>query len=569
MRPLRNLPIQRKLAALMMATSACALLLASVGFMGYDLFRLTTLMPRELDLKAQLIANNARAPLEYEDEDFARDKLLAPLKSERSLLQAVLYDVKDRVFAEYLRADAVSLKPPPPPSGGGYRFTAKGVEVFRRVLNDEGKVVGTLCLISDYQEVYGRAFRYAQIALLVLLIALLAAALLSSRLQRLVSDPLLHLAETARVVAERKDYSLRARISSQDEIGLLTQGFNQMLEVIQAQETALEADHARELAIQVRELQEQIEERRKAEQEREVLSRQLQDASRQAGMAEVATGVLHNVGNVLNSVNVSASLVAERVRSSRVAKLPRLAALLEENRDRLGDFLTQDPRGREVPAYLKQVAAHLEQERAENETELRSLAKNIEHIKEIVAVQQSYARVSGVTQMLPITGLLEDALSMVAVGLERHGVQVVREYQEVPTVSVDKHKTLQILLNLLRNAKHALTAVATPQRTLHLRVRRSGTDRLQVQVQDNGVGIAKENLTRIFSHGFTTKRDGHGFGLHVGALAAREMGGQLLAASDGPGRGATFTLELPLQAAAASDAVDPDTREAISAPSAA
>jgi C4-dicarboxylate-specific signal transduction histidine kinase len=129
--------------------------------------------------------------------------------------------------------------------------------------------------------------------------------------------------------------------------------------------------------------------------------------------------------------------------------------------------------------------------------------------------------------------------------LARHGVQVVREFAEVPLVSIDKHKALQILVNLIRNAKQALKEAAVKEKRLTLRVTHSGPDKVAIVVQDNGVGIPSENLARIFQHGFTTKQDGHGFGLHSGANAAKEMGGSLSAASEGPGRGATFTLELP------------------------
>jgi signal transduction histidine kinase len=113
-------------------------------------------------------------------------------------------------------------------------------------------------------------------------------------------------------------------------------------------------------------------------------------------------------------------------------------------------------------------------------------------------------------------------------------------------VAVEKSKVLQILINLVRNAQHACDASNRDERRVTLRLL-AAADRIQVSVSDNGVGIAKENLTRIFNHGFTTKKDGHGFGLHSGALAAQEMGGSLNVASAGVGQGATFTLEFPIQ----------------------
>ena len=116
----------------------------------------------------------------------------------------------------------------------------------------------------------------------------------------------------------------------------------------------------------------------------------------------------------------------------------------------------------------------------------------------------------------------------------------------MPAVMVDKHKVLQILVNLMRNAKYAMDELGPPEKCLTVSIRRREPGRVVVCVRDNGIGISAENLTRIFNHGFTTKRDGHGFGLHSGLQAARELGGRLCATSDGIGRGATFCLELPV-----------------------
>jgi two-component system NtrC family sensor kinase len=179
-------------------------------------------------------------------------------------------------------------------------------------------------------------------------------------------------------------------------------------------------------------------------------------------------------------------------------------------------------------------------------SELELLVKNVEHIKDIVAMQQNYARVSGIMESLSIRTLVDDALQMNVAALARHGILVVREFEEVPVISVDKHKVLQILVNLIRNAKYAIDAASKRDKRLSVSIRLNGADLIEIAVVDNGIGIAPENLTRIFSHGFTTKKDGHGFGLHSGALAAKEMGGSLSAFSDGVGHGAKFVLQLPV-----------------------
>ena len=281
-----------------------------------------------------------------------------------------------------------------------------------------------------------------------------------------------------------------------------------------------------------------------SEAELEVAHKQLVEASRAAGMAEVATNVLHNVGNVLNSVNVSASLAVESLKNSRAVGLVKVVALLGEHRLDLGDYLSRDPKGQHIPAFLEQLSRDWLAQQESLVKELESLRGNIDHIKGIVAMQQSYAKGSGATEIVNLRDLVEDSLRMDEGALIRHQVQVVREFEEVPPISVEKHKVLQILVNLIRNAKHACTEQGGPDKRIRLRIMQAD-GRIRISVSDNGVGIAPENLTRIFAHGFTTRKDGHGFGLNSGALAATELGGSLSAQSDGPGQGATFTLELP------------------------
>ncbi len=287
-----------------------------------------------------------------------------------------------------------------------------------------------------------------------------------------------------------------------------------------------------------------ITERKRAEAERETLHRQLLDISRQAGMAEVATSVLHNVGNVLNSVNVSATLVLDEVRDSKVAIVAQMSALLREHEKDLASFFTHNPRGRQVPQFLQTLADHLATEQTTILREVELLQKNIEHIKEIVAMQQNYARISGVVETVAVAEMVEDAVQMNAGALERHGVALVRDYRDRPSITVEKHKVLQILVNLIRNAKYACDESGRADKRITLQIT-SDEERVCIRVSDNGVGIPAENLTRIFNHGFTTRANGHGFGLHSGGLTAQELGGAIFVVSDGAGKGAEFTVELP------------------------
>jgi signal transduction histidine kinase len=292
-----------------------------------------------------------------------------------------------------------------------------------------------------------------------------------------------------------------------------------------------------------------ITDRKRLETEREELNRKLVGMSRQAGMAEIAAGVLHNVGNVLASVNISISVASELVQKSRGEGIGRLAALMESNRPRLAEFLSTDPAGVKVIDYLRQLGEQLAAERRAILEELTQLAARINHIGEIVATQQAYARAGGLKEVEQVPGLVEEALRITEAAMQRHNVRIVREFEPVPPVLVDRHHILQIVINILTNAKQAIQRGRPADRRIRVAIRPEGGDVL-IEVEDTGAGIAPEHLTRIFSHGFTTRADGHGFGLHSAALAAREMGGSLMAHSDGPDRGACFTLRIPATPAA-------------------
>jgi signal transduction histidine kinase len=281
--------------------------------------------------------------------------------------------------------------------------------------------------------------------------------------------------------------------------------------------------------------------------------RQAQDTlvttARQAGMAEIANNVLHNVGNVLNSVNVSAALIGSKLRDSKSAGLDKAVSLMSEHAADLGRFITLDERGKALPGYLKKLAAALAQEKQAVTGELDSLTKSIDHIKEIVATQQSYSGVSSVIEQVQVKDLLEDALRMNAGSIAHHQINIVKEFADVPPVPLDRHLMLQILINLIGNAKHAINAGCQKPSQIKLKLDIAvSTDnpRLRIRVEDNGEGIAPENLTRLFAHGFTTRKNGHGFGLHSCALAVKEMKGSITAFSDGLGLGAAFVIELPM-----------------------
>jgi signal transduction histidine kinase len=289
-----------------------------------------------------------------------------------------------------------------------------------------------------------------------------------------------------------------------------------------------------------------VSEQKSMEREVERTHQQLLLASRQAGMAEVATGVLHNVGNVLNSVNISTTLLIEGLAQSKISNVGRLGELLTLNADNLGVFVTTDASGRQLPAYVNRLSERLNTERNLLLKESELIRKNIDHIKDIVAMQQNYAKAFGVVEKTKVTDLIEDALRLNAGALARHAVEVIRDYQAPDSeITVEKHKVLQILVNLIRNAKYACDESERSDKKLTVRCS-NGQNRIRIEVADNGIGIPAQNLTRIFNHGFTTRKTGHGFGLHSAALAAQEMGGSLVARSEGVQQGASLVLDLPL-----------------------
>ncbi len=543
----QRLPFRKRLSLLLLAPCLVVLLIALTVMLSFQLLSMRTNLERELGAAAEIVGHNSLAAIAF-DDDAAAARMLDALRAIPHVKAAVIVLPDGDVFASYGESATVRRLASERFYGTQPVTEFKG-QLLRasRPLVLDGKRIASLQLLADLGDVYrGMLNMGLALALVATAMAALVAAGVSEALKHFISNPVVRLSATARQVAEAGDYSVRAREEADSEFGMLTRTFNLMLQRIQSQDAELH-NYSQQLAVQVAELQREVAERKRAQAELGELHQQLLAASHQAGrMAEVASGVLHNVGNVLNSVNVSASLVGDRMRESYSAKLSMLAGMLESNRGRLGEFLEIDPRGRLVPEYLGKLADHLEEERLTILKEMELLARNVEHIKQIVAIQQSYTRVAGVTEDLPIQGLVEDALCIQASSLQSLGTAIEKNLPPVPLVRVDKHKVLQILVNLFRNAKHALAESGRTDMCLRISVSQPSQDKIRLEVSDNGVGIAPENLTRVFQHGFTAKRNGHGFGLHSGSLAAKEMGGTLWAESEGSGKGATMILELPV-----------------------
>ena len=543
----RNLPIQRKVTLVVLVTSTACLLVACLALFAFQLLSFRRNFIADLASLSDVVANSSIQAVAF-DDPVAAEAVLAGLKAKPHVRSASILK-EGEIRAVFGEGDDL-VKIARYPKETGFRFDGNALLYTNEIIFDE-EAIATLYIRSDYGAVYFPLLKlYGAILAGVLLVSVGIAWIISLRLQRFVSEPILKLADTARTIAANKDYSVRVTGAYADEVGVFTEAFNQMLTQIERQDSELQrAQHT--LEDQVEALRREIAERQRAEHQLADAHNQLVETSRQAGMAEVATGVLHNVGNVLNSVNVSATLVSDRVRQSKAENLLKASMMLREHAHHLEEFFATDPRAKLLLDYLPNLGEHLNQERAEMLNELQLLTKNLDHIKDIVAMQQNYAKVSGMVEPVSIASLADDALQIHEAALVRHNVEVTRDYADVPLVAADKHKILQILVNLIGNAKYAMDEQARDEKHLVLSIALVGTGSVRVQVKDNGIGIAPENLVKIFTHGFTTKKEGHGFGLHSCALAAREMGGSLIAESGGHGKGATFTLDLPIAAAKA------------------
>ena len=286
-----------------------------------------------------------------------------------------------------------------------------------------------------------------------------------------------------------------------------------------------------------------ISERKEAEKERDLLNKKLNSAARIAGRAEVATGVLHNVGNVLNSVNVSATLIKEKAEQSSVALLRKGVDLLGEEEETLVQFLTVDKRGKNFPKFIRNVTGQIEGERDSGLSEIESLLKNIEHIREIVSAQQSSATRQKIIETFQVEELIDSAINVVQSSLIRHDIKIVKQIRGPIAITSEQHELIQILINLIKNAKEACEDSEKRRVTVSAV---EASEFVKIQVTDTGVGIAPNHLSHMFQNGFTTKSNGHGFGLHAAAITATELGGSLEVFSNGAGKGATFTLRVPV-----------------------
>jgi signal transduction histidine kinase len=329
-------------------------------------------------------------------------------------------------------------------------------------------------------------------------------------ISRWVTRPLIKAAALARTMAEG-NLTLKLDTNQHDEIGELARAMNVMA-------ADLEAAHKR-----------------------------LVETARVAGRADVTASVLHNVGNVITSINVTANSLKEEIRYSKIPNFVKAAGMFKEHKHDLTEFLTTDKKGKKLPLYLVALSKYLEEEWKDFSLRLNELCNHVKIITELIAVQQAPESSAGLTEVVSVAELLENAFRINAPRMAAQGIEIIRKFEDIPICRLDHSKFMQIIINLLSNAREALTESNHTPKTITVGLKKKGDDRILVEVADNGIGIPKENINKVFELGFTTQEEGHGFGLHIAAIHAMEMGGTLASYSDGPGKGAAFILELPLR----------------------
>jgi signal transduction histidine kinase len=552
---------------MIMLISATALLLTGSLYTVYEQATLRRAEAHSLWAQAGVVGDNCRAALAFSESSDAEDTLKS-LRAQPTITFACVYTTDNEVLAQYQRDEEDEAVEAPACGAKGWRFEGHEVIAFRPIEHN-GEVMGVVHLRSSLDHLRKILARNISILASLLLVSLAVAYLLMARLQRIISGPILGLTETAEAISQNNEYTKCLVEHGRDELGTLIESFNSMVDTIQESQAKLMEENAErrraeenlakhldqveeEVEKRTRELREsnvslakEVAERQQAESNLRTAQQRLVETAHRAGMADVASEVLHNVGNILNSINVTTTQMSEIVAGSKADTLVKVTALLDEHRDDLGVFLSEDSKGKHIPVFLSEVSGLLRNDRDRLGEMLKALARNVQHIKDTITTQQSYARVSGVEEPVSIEEVIEDALQINRAGLERHGARLVLELEPLPPVQVNKQKVVQILVNLINNGKYALSYRKGADKVMCIRMYRHDEDSLRIEVIDNGIGIAQENLTKIFRHGFTTKKNGHGFGLHSGALAAKEMGGSLRVESEGPGHGAKFTLELP------------------------
>jgi signal transduction histidine kinase/CheY-like chemotaxis protein/HPt (histidine-containing phosphotransfer) domain-containing protein len=511
MRALRAISIRQKLTLIILLTSAVAVAVACVVFATYDGIRFKRAMVNQLSLQAEIIGANSTAAILFNDERAAQETLGA-LAADDRIVSAQIYTEDGRRFAEYVRHGVAPGTPPPVLPNETYRFTHDRLEMRRPIVLRQ-ETVGTVYLRSDLRAMRERFNQYAGIILVVILASGLVAFSLSARLQRMISDPIGHLAQTAAAVSTGHDYSLRVEKHSADEIGLLIDGFNRMLTQIEERDGALKRAHD-ELEVRVdqrtAELQEEVAERRRTQMELEK-ARDLAESATRA-KSEFLANMSHEIRTPMNAVVGMTGLLLN-------------TSLTPEQQEYVDTIKTG---GDTLLTIINDILDFSKIESGKLELENRPFS---------------------------LSDCVEKALDLLAPGAAEKGLNLAYliEDETPEALRGDASRLGQILVNLLSNA---VKFTSRGEIVVSVKAQRLAEARheLHFAVRDTGIGIPRDRMDRLF-HSFsqvdasTTRRyGGTGLGLAISKRLAELMGGRMWVESE-VGRGTTFYFTIVGEAA--------------------
>ncbi|MEM7315582.1 MAG: ATP-binding protein [Planctomycetota bacterium] len=515
---------------------------------------------REASSIADLLAENLTAAVSFDDPQSA-EALMKSLEISPTIRGAVILNPDEEIFASY---GSCQIK-----DSDRRKFlyekrthSEDGVLTVAARIIEDGEFLGVFLTQSDTSDIWISFCEFFGRVLVVFIFVMGVVLQFSSRVLHSIISPVLELTNVASYVSQSKDYSRRAS-TARGEVGTLCEQFNEMLgrieaantELTSAKEALAQSNATLEQRVEERtlalesahsQISRELEAKEAAYTELESLQSQLVESSRAATMAEIANGVLHNIGNCLNSVNISAGVAEDRIFGLPLDRLAKTASFLTEKQESLGENWTEFNGIHAVPKMLAELNKNIEMNRTEALVELRELAEHVQFIKEIVESQQSHARQPGLLQSVVPSEIFDVSLKLVNSHKNRGlGVEITKEYDFNDPLPMDKHRVSQILSNFIKNGFEAMADTEPVDRKMQLQVERV-EDNVLFRVRDYGHGIDNETIDRLFTYGFTTKQTGHGFGLHSAACAAKEMHGRVFVESDGIGSGSTFTLELPI-----------------------
>ena len=442
-----------------------------------------------------------------------------------------------------------------------YAFDTDDVQMIPVQIRKNGRAFWEAKCYFTHRYVYEQIRSKMRYSLLVnLMWTAILVVLMIAMLNLLVIRPIGKTTDLIKRIA-KGDFSMRIDVKQDDEIGEIANEVNKLLdqlessisEVTMVMQAMAEGDFSKRMSSQVSGDLDKL--KGHTNQSIEILSdrtrqlnqaqQELIDKAHQAGMADIASGTLHNVGNILNSVKVSTQMIKEDLKHSNIENFKKANDLLRENLDNLEAFITKSPKGSLLLEYYLKLEDALVDEVNRFQDNLNRLMDKIDMIADVIIAQQNYAGISSLTEKYQIDAIIDDALTLQSGSIERYGIQVIKKLSETPLVPVQKAKLMHILINLIKNAKESMINSPSDNRKLTISLEQT-EQYVQLSFQDTGVGIEPSALKKIFTHGYTTKKDGHGFGLHSCANYMAEMGGKIWATSEGLNKGSTFVLQFDL-----------------------